>query len=117
MAFERFYSDVSNRARDLVMIGRDDKRNFIRMNIDAHIIFNRTNSTGQHSAKAKDLSATGLRFITDAAVDIGEKLEVAIHPGTDLTPPLMATMTVVRVFQDEESNNYDVAGLITERHV
>lgn len=115
MTFERFYSDVSNRARDLVMIGRNDKRDFIRMSIDARIVFNRINSKSEHSAKTKDLSATGLRFITDIPVDIGEQLEVAIYPGTDLTPPLLATMTVVRVFRDADSNKYDVAGLITER--
>lgn len=98
-----------------MMIGRNDKRDFIRMSIDARVIFNRINSDQEHSGRAKDLSATGVRFITDIPVDVGEQLELAIHPGTDLTPPLLATMTVIRVNRDEDSNKYDVAGIIAER--
>jgi len=117
MTIKSFYSQdtLSNTAIDSMVIGRDDKRNFIRMSIESEVSFNRPGSNEMLAGKTVDLSATGIRFITQSPVNIGELLEIEVKPGVDLTPPLISTMAVVRVTQSEDGKDYDVAGVMQDK--
>lgn len=112
MAIKSFYSkaDHSNSVIEAMIIGKSDKRDFIRMSIDSELTFCRPGSKQSYSGKTIDLSATGMRFITKAPVAIGEMLEIVVNPGVAITPPLEVTMAVVRVLETEEGH-YDVAGV------
>jgi len=107
-----FYSKAehSNAVIDSMIIGRNDKRDFIRMSIDSVVDFTRPGSNDAYSGKTVDLSATGLRFITKTPVKVGELLEITIKPGIAITPSLELTMAVVRVAETEDGQ-YDVAGV------
>lgn len=112
MPIKSFYSKVdhSNAVIESMIIGRNDKRDFIRMNIESEVSFSRPGSTETCDGKSIDLSATGMRFITKTLVAVGEMLEISVKPGVSITPPLEVTMEVVRVVETEDGQ-YDVAGV------
>jgi hypothetical protein len=94
-----------------MIVGRNDKRNFIRMNTESEISFKKTGSDQSFTGKTIDLSATGIHFITEAPVAAGDMLEVIIKPGVDVTPPLETTVAVVRADKTDDGK-YDVAGVM-----
>lgn len=112
MTIKSFYSKVdhSNTVIESMIIGKSEKRDFIRMNIESEVSFNRPGSDETFQGKTVDLSATGLRFITEAPVQVGELLNITVKPGVSITPPLDITMAVVRV-EKTEDGHYDVAGV------
>lgn len=112
MPIEAFYAKVdhSNAVIESMITGKDDKRDFIRMSIESEVNFTRPGSTEAYSGKTVDLSANGLRFITNTPVKVGEMLDVTIKPGVAITPPLEVTMAVVRVVETEDGQ-YEVAGV------
>ena len=116
MTIKSFYSrdTLPNSVIESMVIGRNDKRDFIRMSIESKMDFSRPGSDQSFSGKTIDLSATGIRFITSTPVEVGEMLEVVVKPGIDVTPPLVTTMAVVRVVKTEDGEQYDVAGVMRE---
>ncbi len=117
MTLKSFYSKdaLSNTVIDSMIVGKNDKRDFARMSIESDVSFNRPGVGEIFSGKTVDLSATGIRFVTQTPVRVGELLEIEIKPGVDLTPPLISTMAVVRVTQSEEGRDYDVAGVMQNK--
>ena len=75
----------------------DEKRDFIRMCMDCPMTFTRTGDATVYSAKAKDLSSSGLCMTTEQAVQVGEVLRVHLAPPMAVVPPLQADVEVVRV--------------------
>lgn len=116
MTIKSFYAteNLPNSVIESMVIGRNDKRDYIRMSIESEVSFNRPGNNTMFSGKTVDLSATGIRFITQTPVQVGELLEVVVKPGIDVTPPLSSTMAVVRVVQSEDGQDYDVAGVMRE---
>ena len=89
-------------------ISYDEKRSFYRMAVDCHIEFSELGSSTKFEGAGKDLSATGVKFITDHKLTEGQELDVIIYPITQATTPLTARAKVMRVFVDEENNQYIV---------
>ncbi len=89
---------------------QDERRDFIRMAVESCVEFQRQGSGQRSQGQTRDLSAGGLRFTTAAPVAQGEVLEITVHPGANITPPLEARLTVLRVERDGVRNLYDVAG-------
>lgn len=112
MPIKSFYSkaDHSNAVIESMIIGRNDKRDFIRMNIESEVSFGRPGSSERFTGRTIDLSATGMRFVTRSEVELGEILEISVKPGVSITPPLDVRMTVVRVDKTADGQ-YDVAGV------
>jgi len=73
-----------------------EKRNFIRMFINAPMEYKAEGSDDWQTGYGKDLSATGISFTVTDAVDEGALLEIQLKPETDVTPPLEATVKVIR---------------------
>ncbi len=84
----------------------DEKRNFIRMCMECPMTFTRY-SGSVHTATARDLSGSGLGFVTDQALTLGEVLAVRVVPGQAVVAPLQAEVEVVRV-QPAEPEGYDI---------
>lgn len=112
MTIKSFYAKVdhSNTVIESMIIGKSDKRDFIRMSIESEVSFSRPGSAECYSGKTIDLSATGLRFITKTPVQVGETIHITVKPGVSITPPLEVTMEVVRVVEVDDGQ-YDVAGV------
>ncbi|NOQ93698.1 MAG: PilZ domain-containing protein [Methylophaga sp.] len=82
----------------------DEKRNFVRMNIETQITFTVKNSNGQsHQGKSGDLSATGLYMSTDFALSEGDEIDIIMNPNGERLPPFVAEGTVLRVTNDEDN--------------
>jgi hypothetical protein len=76
----------------------DEKRDFLRMNIETQITFTIKGSDSQsHHGLCDNLSATGLSMITSYALEEGCKIELIMNPNGDRLPPFVAEGTVLRV--------------------
>ncbi len=102
--------DHDNMVTALMILSRDEKRAFMRMNIESEISFSRSGSNQTYTGQSIDLSASGMRFTTQMPITVGETLAVLVNPGVSITPPLAVTLSVMRVIEDEDGQ-YDVAGL------
>lgn len=92
-----------------------EKRDFIRMFINAPISYCAENSTEWQRGTGKDLSATGIAFITEQSFNEGDFIEVKLKPETNVTPPLEATVKVVRCTANE-AGGYELSTIIEKIH-
>lgn len=84
----------------------DEKRDFIRMCMECPMTFTRYGGS-VHVATARDLSGSGLGFVTDQALTLGEVLAVQVTPQQAVVAPLQAEVEVVRV-QPSSQGGYDI---------
>lgn len=87
-------------------INYDEKRSFYRMSVDCHIEFSEQGSAVKYKGEGKNLSATGVKFITEHPLKEGQEIDVIVHPVIQTVTPLSAKAKVMRVFKDEESGKY-----------
>jgi len=90
----------------------DEKRDFVRMNIETQITYTIKNSDGQtHHGQSGDLSATGLYMHTDFELSEEDEISIVMNPNGDRLPPFTAEGRVLRVTADEgdEQNSYHVS--------
>ena len=73
-----------------------EKRDFIRLFIDAPIDFAISGTAQWFQGKGIDLSAGGLSFTTEQALSAGDNIEFKLTPVTPVTPSLEATVSVIR---------------------
>ncbi len=97
-------------------INYDEKRSFYRMSVDCLIEFSAAGSAEKFKGEGKNLSASGVKFITDHELKEGQELDVIVHPVIQTVTPLSAKATVMRVVQDEDNNKY-IVGLSLEQVV
>ena len=97
-------------------INYDEKRSFYRMSVDCHIEFSLSGASEKHRGEGKNLSANGVKFITDQRLSEGQELDVTVHPVIQTVTPLTTKAKVVRVDHDEENNQY-IVGLSMEQVV
>ena len=84
----------------------DEKRNFVRMNIETQITYKVKNSDGQsHHGVSGDLSATGLYMVTDFALKEGEEIELVMNTSNERLPPFVAEGIILRTSVDENNKN------------
>ena len=79
-----------------------EKRDFIRMFIDAPVDFAIAGTDEWFIGMGQDLSGGGLSFSTKQQLTEGDKVDVKLHPITAVTPPLEAQVTVIRAEQLED---------------
>ncbi len=95
----------------------DEKRDFVRMNIETQITYTVKNSDGQsHQGRSGDLSATGLYMHTDFKLSEGDEISIVMNPSGDRLPPFTADGKVLRVTIDEgdQQISYHVSVTLTE---
>ncbi|MCW8928726.1 MAG: PilZ domain-containing protein [Gammaproteobacteria bacterium] len=97
-------------------INYDEKRSFYRMSVDCHIEFSEEGSSDKYKGDGKNLSATGVKFITDHKLTEGQEINVTVHPVIQTVTPLTAKAKVMRVVKDEDNGKY-IVGLSLEQVV
>ncbi len=97
-------------------INYDEKRSFYRMSVDCRIEFSEQGSSEKFQGEGKNLSATGVKFLTDHKLTEGQELNVIVHPVIQTVTPLSAKAKVIRVEKDEDNNKY-IVGLSLEQVV
>jgi len=95
----------------------DEKRDFVRMNIETQITYTVKGSDGQvHHGTSGDLSATGLYMHTDFGLSEDDEISIVMNPNGDRLPPFTAEGKVLRVTLDEgdKQNSYHVSITLTQ---
>lgn len=88
----------------------DEKRAFMRIDLDSELHYRRVDSDDFHSAQCTSLSGSGVSFITPVICLEGEALEIKITPQNAITPSLTAFVEVVRVLP--LAGKYEIAATI-----
>jgi len=96
------------------MVDSSDKRDFRRMNVEIKAVFKVNGDTKMQDGVVTDLSATGLRILTDTRVIIGDEIDVKVKPAKTVVPPLYARVKVLRVDVKESGPKYQLGCEITE---
>lgn len=89
-------------------INYDEKRSFYRMSVDCHIDFSEVGSSEKFKGDGKNLSADGVKFITEHELTEGQELDVTVHPVIQTVIPLTAKAKVIRVIKDEDTGKFIV---------
>lgn len=93
------------------MLAHDEKRDYIRMEVDCDITYKPANSQAIKTGRCTTLSGAGVSFLADQAFDAGLAMEVSIIPKTSITPPMTAFIEVVRSVKRDD-NQYEIAASI-----
>ena len=93
------------------MLEYDEKRNYIRMNVDCELTYKLADSNELHTGTCTSISGSGVSFIADRAFEPGKALEVNIMPKNAVTPPMTAFIEVVRTTQQDDGG-YEIAASI-----
>ncbi|MDP1772542.1 MAG: PilZ domain-containing protein [Methylobacter sp.] len=93
------------------MLGYDEKRNYIRMEIDCEVTYRLADSTELHHGRCSSISGAGVSFIADRAFDAGKAMEINVIPKNTLTPSMTAFIEVIRSTQQDDGS-YEVAATI-----
>lgn len=93
------------------MLNHEEKRDFIRMDVDCDITYRLADSDIVKTGRCVTLSGAGLSFIADQQFDVGLAMEVSILPKTTITPPMTAFIEVVRS-EKQDDNSYEIAATI-----
>lgn len=72
-----------------------EKRDFLRMPIDCELKFSEQGS-GHKEGHVINLSSKGILFTATQSISEGALLEIVLTPSNSLTPPMQATVVVIR---------------------
>ncbi len=89
-----------------------EKRAYVRMRMDCPMDYRREGAP-RRPATCLNLSVGGVLFRTDEPIDVGQRLAIHVTPTLPISPPLAATVEVLRVEQPVPGT-YHVAGVITD---
>jgi hypothetical protein len=93
----------------------DEKRDFIRIDIDCNIAYKKSGSTGAELiGQILNLSGRGMMFISDMELEANGLYEVHVKPKNTLTPSLHANVKVVRVIKQRHASSYEIGAVIKE---
>ena len=83
------------------MVDYAEKRDFLRMPIDCELNFSETGSSKQYTGNVINLSSKGILFTSSSEFPPGSKLDITLTPSNSMTPPMEATVVVMRVVNND----------------
>ncbi len=92
----------------------DEKRDYIRVEVDCPIVFRAEGSEEKELGKVRNLSGRGMMFIAQRELPVESRLEVLVKPENDITPPLHARVRVVRVAKPRRGDGFEIGAVIQE---
>ncbi len=90
-----------------------EKRDFIRMGVDCPATFEIEGEAGTFSGIARDLSASGLKLLTEKEIAVATILNIRILSENEMIEPLQAVVEVVRS-SGPVGNKYELGVCIKE---
>jgi len=93
------------------MLEYDEKRNYIRMEVDCDITYKMADSNEIHKGQCTSISGAGVSFISTEAFDTGKAMEINVVPKNPVTPPMTAFIEVVRSTKKEDGS-HEIAATI-----
>ncbi|MFM8331076.1 MAG: PilZ domain-containing protein [Candidatus Methylumidiphilus sp.] len=89
----------------------EEKRRFPRMKANCAMSYKRVAAGNQAHALCMEISASGIMFEADEAVEPGRALEIRTFPADRITPPITALIEVTRC-TSAGLERYRIAGVI-----
>ena len=83
------------------MIDYAEKRDFLRMPIDCELSFSESGGGKQYIGNVINLSSKGILFTSNTEFKPGARLDITLTPSNSITPPMEATVVVMRVLDNE----------------
>ena len=83
------------------MVDYAEKRDFLRMPIDCELNFSETGSSKQYTGNVINLSSKGILFTSSSEFAPGNRLDITLTPSNSMTPPMEATVVVMRVVNND----------------
>ena len=93
------------------MLDYDEKRNYIRMEIDCDVTYRLAGSDEQHQGRCTSISGAGVSFISSLSFDPGKAMEINVIPKYTLTPSMTAFIEVIRS-TPQDDGSYEIAATI-----
>lgn len=85
-----------------------EKRSFYRMSVECQLEYTENENDETRTGHVKNISGDGILFQTDSPITVGSEMTIIVKAGSNLTPPLHATIEIIRCsLTDDES--YEVA--------
>lgn len=78
------------------MLEYDEKRDYIRMDIDCDLTYRLADSEEVHHGRCTSISGAGVSFIATTNYEAGKAMEIRVLPARSVTPPMVAFIEVVR---------------------
>jgi hypothetical protein len=98
---------------DAVVVNVAEKRKFPRLTINADVTYTKSSSDSQYEGFCKNLSHTGILFVTGQKLSPGDSVVVTLDiKKSSNFQPLKAMIEIVRTEPSEDK--YAVAGKIVE---
>lgn len=88
-----------------------EKRDFIRMFMNAPVEYKLNNSDSWATGTGIDLSGSGVSFSSSEALSVGDELLLKVNPVTPVTPSLEVEVTVTRC-EDDNSGEFIISSKI-----
>jgi len=93
------------------MVEYDEKRNYIRMEIDCEVTYRLAGSDELYQGRCSSISGAGVSFMADRSFDTGKAMEINVIPQNTLTPSMTAFIEVIRSTQQSDGS-YEIAATI-----
>ena len=94
----------------------EERRAALRVHVTCKLDYSEQGSNHVNNGTLNNLSTSGVAFQTKEHIALGAMLDIRLDPGNALTPPLDATIEILRVDTSEDLRVYNVAGRITQIH-
>ena len=85
-----------------------EKRSFYRMPVECQLEYTENGNEETRTGHVKNISGDGILFQTDHAIGMGTEMTIIVKAGSNLTPPLHATIEVIRCSLTDD-DSYEVA--------
>lgn len=93
------------------MLGYDEKRSYIRMEIDCEVIYKLAGSDELNHGRCSSISGSGISFIADRIFEAGKAMEINVIPKNTVTPSMTAFIEVIRS-TPQDDGGYEIAASI-----
>ena len=90
-----------------------EKRDFQRMALDCSLEYNLESEPKAYQGIVINLSAKGVLFIAEEAIEAGVNVNIKLTPVNDITPPMSAQAVVARCDKHSE-NEFHIAAEIVQ---
>ncbi len=89
----------------------DEKRLFCRLQVEAELTYSIAGENGTYKGQCRNLSHTGIQFVTEHALSEGKAIEVVIDTKSAKFNPMTAVVEIIRV-EPAGDRQYKTAGII-----
>ena len=86
-----------------MLLNSKEKRDFPRIKLQCDVTYRQAGAGNIARGVCEDLSGSGILFIAQDPLSVGDSIEISVMPQNAITPPLDAVIEVVRTEPTQRS--------------